>query len=414
MGARPSVLIMTNDIHPDVTTNARLLFDIAKGLRDRGYQVTVCAGTPRGGGRPRTEVLDGISIQRFFNPHLSRSGVLGRLVNSAVVCALTSARLLFSRRPDVVLADSTSPFLPFVPWLLHRLRGWRYVYLATELYPDVAITLGYLRPEGRIARLWDWANRRVYAGASRVIVIGERLKSVVGRHLPRSASGDKVAVIHNWADGSELRPVAKEENPFAKEHGLTDKLVVLHSGNMGLSHDLETVVLAAAELRDLPDLRFVFIGGGAKRDKIAGMVSELGLDNVSLLPFQPDDVLPYSLTCGDLSIVTLEPGVDGLTIPSKLYSSLAAGQAILALMGEATDVADLVRQHQVGIRATQDDVGGLVAELRRLYGDREQVAAMKHRARDTFDAHYTRKRAIDEYETVLRQAAGLPPAAERG
>ena len=303
-----------------------------------------------------------------------------------------------------MMADTTSPFLALVALLLRYIRGWRFVYLATELYPEIAIALGYVGERNLMTRLWQFTNRRVYAAASRVIVIGERLRGVVSKYAPPGTEAQKITVIHNWADGQRIKPIPEEDNPFCREHELIGKIVVLYSGTLGRSHDIDTVVLAAQHLQDLPDLKFVFIGQGAGWSRLVQFVEERGLTNVALLPFQPEDVAPFSLASGDLSIVTLQPGVDTLTIPSKLYSSLAAGQGILVMMGEASDTSDLVRQHEVGFRVSKGDVESMIAELRWLYDDRPLLEAMKLRARKTFDDYYGLERAVDEYALVLHEA----------
>ena len=338
---------------------------------------------------------------RVYSPHFSRRIPLGRLGNSFVISPLLFLRLLVAKSPDVVMADTSSPFLALTALILHYVRGWRFVYLATELYPDIAVELGYVKRRHPLTKLWEFTNRKIYVGAARVVVIGERLKDVVSKYARAGTADEKITVIHNWADGHRIAPIAKESNPFCQEHQLTGKFVVLYSGTLGWSHNLDTFVLAADRLQELEDLRFVFIGHGAGWNHLSEMVKQRDLANVLVLPFQPEEIAPYSMACGDLSIVTLQPGVDRLTIPSKLYSSLAAGQGIIVMMGESTDSSDLVHKHAIGFRVSQGDVDTMVRELRRLYDDRQLLATMQQRARQTFDDYFGLERAIDEYVAVL-------------
>jgi glycosyltransferase involved in cell wall biosynthesis len=178
----------------------------------------------------------------------------------------------------------------------------------------------------------------------------------------------------------------------------------MYSGNMGAPHDLESVVIAAKRLQDVSDIKFIFIGDGAKRDKIARMAEEMQLRNFLLLPYQLRDVLPFSLTCGDASIVTLEPGAEGLSVPSKVYSSLAAGQAVLAIMGETCDVVDIIEEGECGQRISPGDVDGLVNAIRHLHDNPTLLQNTKENARICFDVNFSKTRAIDSYERVLRQA----------
>lgn len=128
------------------------------------------------------------------------------------------------------------------------------------------------------------------------------------------------------------------------------------------------------------------------------------LRNFLLLPYQPRDVLPFSLTCGDASVVTLEPGAEGLSVPSKVYSCLAAGQAVLVIMEERCDVVDIIEEGECGQRISPGDVDGLVSAIRRLHDSPTLLQTTKENARTCFEANFTKERAIDSYERVLMQS----------
>jgi glycosyltransferase involved in cell wall biosynthesis len=398
------IAVLTHDMHPDVFTNSRLLLDAAYGFAERGHEVTFYSASPLSK-EPEPEFQYGISVLRHWSPRFDRVGIKRRLTNSAVVAFLIFIRLLFTRKPTVMLVDTTSSFLGPCAWAISLVRGHRYVYLATELYPDAAVALGVIREGGIVDRIWDFSNRLVYGRASRVIVIGERLRHKVARHMKGGAEAEKLKVVHNWSDPNEMKPVEKSENWWVKEHGLEDKFVVLYSGNMGLSHDLGTLIDAAEILRDRDDLRVVLIGQGPSKEKLVADAEAKNLGNVVFLPYQPVEVLPFSLSSGDLSVVTLATKMDALTIPSKLYPAMAAGQAILALMGPGTDVGEMVVEYEVGIRATQGDAVSLANELVKFLDDPEMVQVLKTRSRSVFEENFTRDMSIGTYLDILEEAS---------
>ena len=197
--------------------------------------------------------------------------------------------------------------------------------------------------------------------------------------------------------------MAKELNPFVHRHGLEGKLVVLYSGNLGQAHELETLVEAAERLKDLHELVILFIGEGAKKAKLMAMVEERQLSNVLFLPPVPYEELSYSLTAGDVGVVTLERGVEGLCEPSKLYGYLAAGLAILALVGEKSEVAEIVERHQCGYRLDPGDVDGVVETLRYLATHRGELEKMKRSARECLEHFYDRRLAVEKYLDIIRK-----------
>jgi len=399
------IAVLTHDMHPDVFTNSRLLLDAATGFAERGHEVTFYSALPSSKD-PEPVFSSGISVVRHWSPRFDRVGIKRRITNSAVVAFLIFIRLLFTRKPTVMLVDTTSSFLGPCAWAISRIRGHRYVYLATELYPDAAVALGVIRPGGIVQRIWDFSNRRVYGRASQVIVIGPRLRNHVARHIRGGAEAEKLRVVHNWSDPDEMKPVEKSDNWWVNEQGLEGKFIVLYSGNMGLSHDLGTLIDAAEILKDRDDLRIVLIGQGPSKQKLVASAEEKNLANVMFLPYQPVEVLPFSLTSGDLSVVTLAPKMDHLTIPSKLYPAMAGGQAILALMGPGTDVGEMVIEYDIGIRVTQGDAIALADELIRLLDDPELVQSLKSRSRRVFEENFTREKSISSYLSILEEASG--------
>lgn len=399
-----TVAFLTQYFYPEVPGTAQIATDLALGLGEAGFDVRVYTGQPaflESQRLPSKEEYKGIQINRAYSRRLSRKGIGSRLFNILTVATITLFRLLRRRRPDVVLVDSTSPSLLVIAWLMRRLLRVPYVFIVHDVYPEVAVQVGIVGPNAMTIRIWRWTYRRVYNAADRIVVLGERMKQIVLRSV-RQERWDRCVVIPNWADGDAIVPRSSDDNPMRAELGLADKLVVLYSGNMGLTHDIETLIEAADRLQGIEDLRFLLIGGGGRREEVAEMVRQRALQNVTMLPYQPQEQLPYSLTCGDISLVTLGEGIEGLSVPSKLYSSLAAGLAVVAIMGPGSEVGDVVDGYECGYRVSQGDVSGLVDAITTLHDDREVLSGMRGRARACFEENFTKTMSIGSYAALLR------------
>ena len=164
-------------------------------------------------------------------------------------------------------------------------------------------------------------------------------------------------MIHNWADGTTLGPEPKK-NAFAQAHGLADRFVVLHSGNLGLSQGLEHLVTAAAALRDLPDLVLVFQGDGVKRDALEGQARALGLANVRFLPYASRQDLRYAFGAADVQVVSLRRGLAGFIVPSKLYGILASRRPYVAAVESEGETARLTERYGSGLVVPAGGSGG--------------------------------------------------------
>jgi len=262
--------------------------------------------------------------------------------------------------------------------------------------------LGYLGKGGVFRGLWEKMNRKMMGGAAAVIVLGRDMEEKVRAKLDQSEWG-KIRVIPNWSDEDAIRPVEKVENPFLREIGLSPStFIVQYSGNMGLSHGMETIIEAANQLQDIP-VRFLFIGGGGKRQRIEKMATDLRLGNVQFLPYQPKENLRYSLACSDVSLVCLEEGVEGLSVPSKYYGILASGRPVIALMADDSEVAMSVRESECGFIVPPGAPDELAGKIRFLFDHPETAREMGKKARESLERNYSRRIAAGKYIDLLRE-----------
>lgn len=401
------VVILSQYFYPELISTGQLLTELAEDFADRGCSVTAIAGQPSYYERSRVGreiVHNGIRIIRTRNTQWNKNRIAGKIANSATFF-LGALRAAFSLpRNAVVLVVTNPPFLAVGAYLLSLFRGGRYVCLIHDVYPDIAVRLGYLKAGGMLEWLWNRVNRVVWRRCEAIVVLGRDMEETIQEKLPRSEWG-KVIFIPNWSDGASIVPLRKEENPFLREAGLDpSSFLVQYSGNMGLFHDMETIVRAAALLQDLP-VRFVFIGGGGKRDATEAMVRTLGLENVLFLPYQPKDKLPFSLTCSDVSLVCLEQGVEGLSVPCKYYGILASGRPVIAVMDESAEIARSVKEAGCGRVIPPGDAERLAETVRFFFRNPEARAEMGRRARATFESTYSREMISRKYLDLLLQIA---------
>jgi len=398
------VNIVSIYFHPDMSGTSQILTDLAVGLSKMGCQVSVYTTHPTFGSRSRAkrrEIYNGVEIHRLFGTQFDKNHKIGRAINSATFLASAFWTMLTRRVEGPFLIVSHPPFLEFAGYLVSRLRRRRYVYLVHDVFPDEAITLGFINPNGLVRKAWDRANTLSVSHAAQVIVLSESMKAVMMKKGGHRSEAQRFHVIHNWVDEAFIRPLAKSENWFVTRHGLDNTFVVLYSGNLGQSHDLETMIAAAERLRER-DMTFLFIGDGGKKQKLEALVQERGLRNVRFLPYQPRDVLPFSLTCSDVSLMALEKGIEGLQMPSKLYAILASGRPVVALVEAGFEIARLIDGAGCGRSVPPNDVEGLCRALEFYYADRSACDRAGRLGRQYLEAHFSRARALREYYDVLR------------
>lgn len=355
----------------------------------------------------RREDWQGIRITRLATPKPNGLPTPLRLAANALFGGAALLTLLGRRRYDLLLVGTAPPTVACAAWAYRLLTGTPYLYIVYDLEPDRAVALrvlsaGHPFMEGLRRRQRDWLH-----GAAKVIVLGRCMRD----HLCAAYGLDagQVAVIPIGADPEEIRPQDKA-GVFRAKHRL-DGFVVCYSGNFGHYHDFDTILDAAKRLRTRrPGMTFLLVGDGAQRGHIERRVAQEGLENVRRLPFVPPAEYSDLLAAADVSLVTLEPGMDGLCVPSKFYSILASGRATVALVPPRSEVARVIVEARCGVPVLPGDTEGLIAALGRLADDPEAVACMGRNARHVLLHQYAQEHITRQYHAAMRAAVQAGPS----
>jgi putative colanic acid biosynthesis glycosyltransferase WcaI len=403
----PHLLVFNRSYHPDLGATGQLLGELCEDLVSRhGWRVTVVAGPPTvtldngtarlARRRVRQETVRGVTVLRTSGTRLPKARFVGRVTNYLSYFAAALLAGFRVPRPDLVMSLTDPPVIGLAAAAWARWWGVPFVFLCQDVFPEVAVLLEDFRSE-RVNRLLDRVNRLLLREAAAVVAIGETM----ARRLVelKGAAADRVTVIHNWADRAVLGPERKK-NAFAEANGLSDRFVVLHSGNLGLGQAAESLVEAAGHLRSQPDLVFVFQGDGVKRAALADQVKRLGLDNVRFLPYASKDTLRYAFGAADVQVVSLRRGLAGFIVPSKFYGILASGRASVAAVEDDCEVATLTTRHGSGLVVPPGEPAAIAAAIRRLYDDPELRARLAANALEA-SAAYDRPGAVAAYHRLL-------------
>jgi hypothetical protein len=260
---------------------------------------------------------------------------------------------LFKKNIQEVLLVTNPPILPFLGSNLFSKIKIKFNVLIYDVYPDALSNFGYVKKSSFIYRYWDRMSKRAYENADEVITISSVMKQVVSRNV----ESNKIKIIYPWVDTSFIKPIKKKDNWFIKKNNLSGKKIILYSGNMGATHDLITPLKVANELSKIStNFHFLFIGDGVQKKRLMLYVEQNKLKNVTFLPYQDSSVLPYSFAAADFSIVSLNTGAEGLSVPSKTFYSLAAGSAIIAISERGSEIEQLMSMNDCGISIQPNEV----------------------------------------------------------
>jgi glycosyltransferase involved in cell wall biosynthesis len=384
---------------PDFTSTAHYAADICSSIARRGVSVHVIAGAPSYSPSspvvPAYQVLDGVHVHRIpLGGARGRERMTTRLKGYLLFFwgAWRMANAIAKReRPDALLTFHNPPMVGWLGAKIARKNRLRFTFVFFDIHPDVLLATGWLRLPGPIVSLWRMVNRSIAGTARAVVVIGEGMKrTLVEKH---GIPAEKVVVIPLWGR-PELTPVPAKRQ-VRQELGVADsEVLLLYAGNMGILHPLDRILDAAAGLREAP-LRYLFIGDGPRRKAMVARVAAERLDRVSFLPFQEEQRFLDILAASDACFVALEPGLEGLAVPSRAYTILSAGRALITLMAPEADIAQLVNEAECGWNAT--DTEELERILKNVARCPQELPERGRRGRALYERRFQRERVVEEY-----------------
>src|SRR5215471_424848 len=385
------VWVVSELYYPEETSTGYLLTKIAEGLAQH-FPVHVLCSQPtyavRGVRAPCREKHNGVSIQRCWATTLNKDNVLFRLINLVTISLSIFVAAVFQiNRRDCVLVVTNPPLLPFVVATACRLRGAKCLLCIHDVYPEALTASGMVRPGAMLTRLIGWLTQRLYHSMASIIVLGRDMQRLVAQKLGQVQG--QIVLIPNWADVDEVVPAQRAHNALLNELGLLNKFVIQYAGNMGRTHDLESVVESVRRLREQPDIHFLFIGWGAKQRWLEATVQAEGLRNVTILANRPRADAANFLNACDIAIIAFVPGMAGVSVPSRMYNILAAGKPIMAVADSDSELALMVQEEGVGWVVPPAQPDRLVATILEAWSNPDLIIKMGRRARRVVEEKYS-------------------------
>ena len=416
-----NLLVVCPHFDPDVAPTGVVMSRIAHELIARGNRLHVVTSLPWyqhhaidagwDGQLVRTERTDWGRISRVHPFPTDKRNIPARALAFGGFTALATLVGAFGRvRPDAVLAMSPPLTLGLAGRIAATARRAPLVFNIQDVFPDVAIELGLLSGD-RVIRAARALERLSYRMSDAVTVLSDDLADNVRSKITIGLEGEqaqaqakKVRVIPNFVDTNAIRPAARE-NSYREQYGLIGKKVVMYAGNVGFSQSLDLVLETARSFEvSRPDVVFVINGGGSARPDLERDAAHL--QNVRFIDMQPIERLPEVLAAGDIHVVPLRAGLAWSSVPSKLYSILAAGRAIVASVDSGTEVERTLERAAAGIAVPPDDPRAFAGAIGELIDDSDRAARMGASGRLFVERWASPAAVAESYENLFAELIG--------
>jgi colanic acid biosynthesis glycosyl transferase WcaI len=398
--ATGSIHVISQHFPPDQTSTAKYVAAVAEELSEIA-DVTAVTGTADPQNAGRLHVSGSIRIVELKNRQTDK----GKLVLRAWAMTMFALRVLHyclfrTMRHDIVVAVTTPYTVTFAVGLAARLTGRRAVLMLYDLYPDVLVQAGLIKRHSLPDRLLAWLNRRLLKGYRTIVVIGRDMERRVGAYVDLRRT--TLTYIPMWSDvDAELVPT--KSNPAVQRYRPSEPAVftLALSGNLGFTHDPETVFEAARQLAGDARIHFLLSGWGVGWKRLKALQAQAGLPNVTMTDAVPEAELGAFLMAGDLWMIPYRSGMTGVSVPSRFYNLLALGKPIITLAEPQADHSTIINDAEIGWVVPPGDVAKLAATLRAI-ADAPEVLEQRGKRAVEIARRYTRATCGAAYRDVVR------------
>jgi glycosyltransferase involved in cell wall biosynthesis len=397
-----NLVIVSQLFYPDTQATSLLLTDLALNLQDANTKITVICGFPNGAEKhlvKHHENFQGIDIYHCGIKIDSKSGLFQRMISYESYLIHAIWKLIFLKEKDIIIGVTNPPFLSILLMIVSMITGCGYYFIMHDVYPEGLVAVGKLKEQSFITKTWRKLNRYSYQRATKLVVLGRDMKDLLAQNY--ALEPEKIEYIPNWSTTSANLLTSFEKNELASELGIEDKFVIQYSGNMGLWHDIDTFIRAAAKLKTNLNIQFLFVGNGIRQQKAYQLAQELELTNIIWMDFVPKEKLSTSLTCAHVALISLNTGLEGIAVPCKLYGILGSGRAILAQVPAKSEVAYTITEEECGFVISPGDVDGLVKRIQQLEQDRDLTSKMGLRSFQAYKSKYTIETIAKQFQHLL-------------
>jgi glycosyltransferase involved in cell wall biosynthesis len=404
------ILFLSHYFPPEVNAPASRTYEHCRQWVKDGHQVTVVTCVPNHpagkvfpGYRNRlrqTETRDGILVVRLWTYVTPNEGFLRRSLNYAMFMFMAILAAPFLPRCDVVVTTSPQFFNGLAGYFVSKLKRAPWVLEIRDLWPESILAVGAIANRS-VIRALEWLERFAYRKADKIVVVTEAFKAHI---RDCGIPVEKIEVIKNGVDLT-LFTARPKDRQVAAELGLQGKFVVSYVGTHGMAHGLETILDAAAKLKDHDDIRFLMVGDGAGRKSLVERRDRMALGNVVMLGQQDRARMPGIWAVSDACLVVLRRlPLFQTVIPSKIFEIMAMGRPlILAVEGESRDI---VTRAEAGVCIPPEDPQALADAVLALARDPARSAALGRKGLAYVAQHHDRIALARYYCQVLDNTIG--------
>ena len=402
---KKKLLLICQHFYPEMVSTGLHMTELATYINNHygDIEIEVLCSYPSKNIFKETDVAseyNGVRIIRKKSIGKEHGSVISRLLYGvSFFMRVLGYLLLHQKKYAGFIITTNPPFLGITTVLVKKIFRKPFFLIVYDVYPDVAVKLGILKANSLITKLWSFITVSILKNAKAFAVIGRDMERIVVSKAKNIQ--EKSVLIYNWSDGQHVKPGDAGENLFLQQHPeLKDKQLFIYSGNMGRTHNMEDILAFAKECSGEKFFHFLIIGGGAKFKAMHEAANELS--NITVLPYQPYELLPHLLSAATFCLVCLDKDFTGYSVPSKTYGIMAAGKPVIAFLAADSEIGLAVHETGCGFVISDNNMRPLKEKVWNALQTGEYMK-MGERALKSFTEKYTLQIAAEKYYEAFKK-----------
>lgn len=402
-----NILLVTDSYPPEVRSASHLMEELAQGLKNEGYGVTVLTTMPRYNLAEsvkckKFEIEDGVHVIRAKSLALHKVNFVMRGISQLLLPLILYLNLK-KHAPypfDIVVVYSPPLPLGLLGLWLKRYHKAKFIINLQDIFPQNAIDLGIMR-NPMIISFFEWLEKKLYEGADVITVHSEGNKVFLLKK--KKLKEAKVCVIHNWIDIKPFERTGTKNLSLNSEFGPDLKFTLLFAGVLGPSQGLDIVIDAAELLRESKKIVFLMLGDGTEKSRLVGMVKGRGLTNVYFKPFITKNEYVELLKDVDVGLVCLNGQNKTPVVPGKLLGYMAAGIPIVAALNRESDGHEIIKEARCGFSVVAGDTRLFTESILKLEQNAELRREMGRQGFSYVTKNFTKEISISNFKRIFEQ-----------
>lgn len=392
------IALIADTFPPLRTSGAVQLRDLSREFVRQGHELTVMLPSAELDRSWSIEHVDGVQVLRLKAPRTKDIDYVRRTINEFVM-PFAMLRNLCKSPLDAVRWDGVAWYAPSIfhgpiASALRKKSNCKGYLIIRDIFPEWAVDMG-LMGRGLPYRFFSAIARYQYSVAD---TIGVQTPGNLAYFSDWTRGpGRTLEVLQNWLGQAPNLSCSIQ----LEKSALAGRKVFVYAGNMGVAQGMDILLDLADRLRNRHDVGFLFVGRGSDARRLAANALTRGLENVVFRDeIHPDEIPDLYAQC-HVGLVALDPRHKSHNIPGKFLTYMQCGLPVLANINLGNDLAQMIRQENLGRVNEDNSVDTLQRLAEDLLASLDMDVGLPTRCKSLFERLFSVEAAVRQITAAL-------------